>query len=133
MFQEVWLAPASGIKPAEGKALIYGKGTLAHRYVAIDDVAALCTHVTLAEDPPHVVEFGGAEALSRLQVVAAFEKAAGRKYRVRHVPVPVLTIGHRLLGRAGHKGAQLKNLRQAGIDPRPATEYIQRAAGSPAH
>jgi len=149
MFQEVWLAPASGIKPAEGKALIYGKGTLAHRYVAIDDVAALCTHVTLAEDPPHVVEFGGAEALSRLQVVAAFEKAAGRKYRVRHVPVPVLTIGHRLLGRIKPDLASIMGmalffdthpgtwddtpLRQAGIDPRPATEYIQRAAGSPAH
>ena len=89
------------------------------------------------------------KALSRLQVVAAFEKAAGRKYRVRHVPVPVLTIGHRLLGRIKPDLASIMGmalffdthpgtwddtpLRQAGIDPRPATEYIQRAAGSPAH
>lgn len=82
-------------------------------------------------------------------MVAAFEKAAGRKYRVRHVPVPVLTIGHRLLGRIKPDLASIMGmalffdthpgtwddtpLRQAGIDPRPATEYIQRAAGSPAH
>jgi NADH dehydrogenase len=149
MFQEVWLAPESGIRPAEGKALIYGKGTLAHRYVAIDDVAALCTHVTLAEDPPHVVEFGGPEALSRLQVVAAFEKAAGRKYKVRHVPVPVLAVGHRVLSRIKPDLASIMGmalffdthpgtwddtpLRQAGIDPRPATEYIQKVAGVAAH
>jgi NADH dehydrogenase len=144
MFHEVWLAPASGIEPAKDKALIYGKGLLPHRYVAIDDVAALCAHVTIAEDPPPVVEFGGPEALSRLEVVAAFEKATGRSFTVRHVPRPVLVVGHRVLGRIKPDLASIMGmalffdthpgtwddapLREAGIDPKPATAYIQEAA-----
>jgi NADH dehydrogenase len=140
MFQEVWLAPASGIDPAAGTALIYGRGELPHRYVATDDVAALCAHLVVAPDPPAVVEFGGPEALSRLQVVAAFEGARGRKLRVRHLPRIALAIGCRVLARLKPEVASLmgmalffdthpgtwddRALRELGILPRPATAFI---------
>lgn len=146
MFQEVWLAPPTGIDPAAGKALIYGRGELRHRYVAMDDVAALCAHVALADDPPAVVEFGGPEALSRTDVVAAFESATGRTLKVRHVPRVALQVGHRALARVKPEIASVmgmalysdthaatwddKPLREAGIDPRPATAFIEQAAAS---
>lgn len=144
MFQEVWLAPATGVDPAAGKALVYGKGRTPHRYVAIDDVAALVTHLATADDVPSVVEFGGPEALTRDEVVAAFEDATGRTMKTRHVPRPILSVASRLLSRpkpvlASLMGMALHSdlhaspwddrpLREAGIDPRPATAYIRQAA-----
>jgi NADH dehydrogenase len=146
MFQEVWLAPSSGIDPAAGKALIYGRGELPHPYVASDDVARLCVHVAVAPDPPTMVEFGGPESLSRMQVVAAFESATGRTLKVRHVPKAAMSIGHRALARIKPEMASLMGmalffdthqsawddapLREAGIDPRPATAFIEEAAAS---
>ena len=141
MFQEVWLAPPTGIDPAAGKALIYGGGELRHRYVAIDDVAALCAHVAVVPDPPVLVEFGGPEPLSRMEVVAAFESAAGRNLKVRHVPDGLMSVGHVALARIKPEVASLMGmalyfdthpgtwddqpLRQIGITPRPATAFIQ--------
>lgn len=146
MFQEIWLSPTTGIDPAAGKALIYGRGELPQRYVAIDDVATLCAHVAVMPDPPTMVEFGGPEALSRLQAVAAFESATRTKLAVRHVPRVVLSVGHHALARIKPEIASLMGmslfsdthagswddapLREAGIDPRPATAFIQGSVGS---
>lgn len=144
MFQEVWLGPTSGIDPAAGKALIYGRGELSHRYVASDDVAALCAHVAVMPDPPSVVEFGGPESLSRLQVVAAYEAATGKALKVRHVPDAAMSIGHWALARIKPELASLMGMalysdthlgtwddtpmQAAGISPRPATAFIREAA-----
>lgn len=140
MFQEVWLAPPTGIDPAAGKALIYGVGKSPARYVAIDDVAALCAYLATAADPDEVTTFGGPDELTRMQVVAAFEAATGTPLKVRHVPRPMLSIGHRVLGRIKPELASLmgmalffdthpaawddKPLRNAGITPRPPLEFI---------
>ena len=146
MFQEIWLAPLTGIDPAVGKALIYGHGELPHRYVAPDDAAALCAHVAVAPDPPAMVEFGGPEPLSRMQVVAAFESATGKTLKVRHVPDAAMAVGHRALARIKPEIASLMGmalssdtqpgtwddqpLREIGITPRPATAFIQEEAAS---
>jgi uncharacterized protein YbjT (DUF2867 family) len=143
MFQEVWLAPMTGIDAAAGKALIYGRGETPARYVAIDDVADLVAHLALADDPPEVVEFGGPEALTRMEVVAGFEQATGAPLRVRHVPRAALSVGHRVLSRPKPEIASLMGmalysdthptnwddapLREAGITPRPASEFIRSA------
>ncbi len=145
MFQEVWLAPLTGIDPAAGKAIIYGHGTTPHRYVAIDDVAALCARLAVVAEPPAQVEFGGPEPLTRLQAVEEFESATGRSLKVRHVPRPVLSIGRRVLARARPEIASLMGmalysdqhpstwddepLRAMGLSPRPATAFIRDAAG----
>lgn len=142
MFQEVWLAAPAGIDPGAGKALIYGRGQQRQRYVAIEDVAALCAHLALVPEPPPVVEFGGPEALTRTEVVAAFD-SAGRPMTVRHVPRVVLRVGHRALARVKPEIASLMGmalytdthaatwddqpLRDAGIDPRSTTAFIQEA------
>ena len=146
MFQEVWLAPLTGIDPAAGKAMIYGHGEMPHRYVATDDAAALCAHVAVAPDPPAMVEFGGPEPLSRMQVVAAFESATGRTLKVRHLPDAAMSVGHLALARIKPEIASLMGmslysdtqpgtwddqpLREIGITPRSATAFIQEEAAS---
>lgn len=146
MLQEIWLAPSTGIDPAAGKALIYGRGEMPHHYVATDDVAALCAHVAVAPDPPALVEFGGPEPMSRMQVVAAFESAGGKALKVRHVPRAALKVGHLVLARFKPEIASLMGmalyvdtfpdtwddqpLRDIGVTPRSATAFIeQEAAG----
>ncbi|MCA1783489.1 MAG: SDR family oxidoreductase [Dermatophilaceae bacterium] len=146
MFQEVWLAPLSGIEPAKGKALVYGKGETRQRYVASDDVAALVAHLVVASQVPSIVEFGGPEALTRNEVVAAFEEAEGKTLKTRHVPRAVLAVAGRLMSRPKPALASLMGmalhfdthpstwddqpLREAGIDPRPATAYIKESVGA---
>ncbi|MFK5634089.1 SDR family oxidoreductase [Ornithinimicrobium sp. LYQ103] len=146
MFQEVWLSPVAGIDAAAGKAMVYGRGETPHRYVAMDDVAALCAHLAVAHDPPGLVEFGGPEALTRTQVVAAFDAATGRKLKVQHVPRPVLAVASRLLavpkpalaslmGMALHSDSHPSTwddapLRAVGVEPRAATTYINQTAAA---
>lgn len=137
MFQEVWLAPLTGIDPAAGKATIYGRGRTPHRDVAMDDVAALCAHLALVANPPGLVEFGGPEPLTRLEVVEAFGDATGRSMKVSKVPRFALAIGRRVLAGAKPEIASLMGmalysdehpctrddqpLRDLGLTPRPAT------------
>jgi uncharacterized protein YbjT (DUF2867 family) len=141
MFMEVWLEPFSGIEPEKGKAVVYGRGQTAHRYIAVDDLAALCAHLAIVDAPPRVVEVGGAEALTRNQVVAAFAAAGERQLRVRHVPRGVLDLASRALWNtkpalASMLGIALFNdthpstsddapLRELGIEPRAASDYIR--------
>lgn len=144
MLMEVWLEPLSGIKPDEGRAVVYGRGQAAHRYVSADDLAALCAHLAVCEHPPTIVEVGGPEALTRDEVVAAFAAAVGRALRVRHVRRGVLAVCSKALWKAkpalaSMLGITLYNdthpstaddepLRAAGIVPHTASDYIRATA-----
>lgn len=148
MLMEVWLEPLSGIDPEQGKAVVYGRGQAAHRYIAVDDLAALCAHLAIVDDPPKIVEVGGPEPLTRNQVVAAFAAASGRELRVRHVPRGVLDIASRALWNMKPALASMlamalfadthpsetsdAPLRAAGIEPRSASDYIRAAVSAPA-
>ncbi|HSP60278.1 MAG TPA: NmrA family NAD(P)-binding protein [Ornithinimicrobium sp.] len=146
MFQEVWLGAASGIDPQQGRATIYGKGDTPHRYVAIDDVAALVARLAVADAVPPEVEFGGPEPITPNEAVAAFERATGRSFTVRHVPRPVLALAGRLMTRprpalASVMGMALHSdthpstcddraLREAGIEPKPPSAYIEQTSAT---
>lgn len=148
MFQEIWLAPVTGIDAGAGKALVYGAGRCPARYVSMEDVAALVADLTVAANPPRMVEFGGPDSLTRLQVVSLFEQAAGRPLRVRHVPRAALSVGRRVLARPKPEVASLMGmalyadthpatwddapLRDAGIEPRPVERFIATLVGQPA-
>ena len=143
MFQESWLGPPL-FNAQKATAMVTGRGETPHRYVAIDDVAALCAHLAGTPDPPDVVEFGGPESLTPMQVVAAYEAATGKTFKVRHVPRAMLSVGHLLMSRVqpdmatgfamelffdGHPSAWDDTaLRDAGIDPQPASQFITRTA-----
>jgi NADH dehydrogenase len=91
------------------------------------------------DDPPGAVDFGGPEALTRRQVVDAFERSVGARFRRVVVPRTVLAQGARLLR---HRQPELATglgiavsmdvsaypdsaaLTSLGIQPRSATDYI---------
>ncbi|HUD46377.1 MAG TPA: SDR family oxidoreductase [Candidatus Baltobacteraceae bacterium] len=90
-FMEVWLSPALGFDYANATARIYGTGINPISWVSFRDVAEMCAlavHHPAAER--RVIEFGGPEALSPLEVVARLEKISGRPFQLDRVPESAL-------------------------------------------
>ena len=90
-FMQIWLGPAVGFQPAQAKAVIYGPGTERISWIAVGDVAAFA--VRSLGDPAArdaILELGGPEALSPLEVVRIFEEVGGRTFEIEHVPVDIL-------------------------------------------
>jgi uncharacterized protein YbjT (DUF2867 family) len=90
-FMEVWLGPALGFDATNAKARIYGSGENKVSWISFRDVAKFAV-ATLDHPDAHneVIELGGPEALSPLEVVRTFEKSQGRPFEVEHVPEQVL-------------------------------------------
>jgi uncharacterized protein YbjT (DUF2867 family) len=86
-FMEVWLSPALGFDAANAKAQIYGSGQNKTSWISYRDVAKFATE---SLDNPAarnaVIELGGPESLSPLEVVRIFEQAQGRPFEIQHVP-----------------------------------------------
>jgi uncharacterized protein YbjT (DUF2867 family) len=130
-----------------GTGLLGGRiaGRLAERGVPFralvrpgTDASAL---VALAE-----IYFGGPQRLTRREVVDAFERATGSRFRRVTVPRPVMALGSRVLRRrnpalASVMGMSLSSdetelpiddrpLRELGIEPRSTTDAIERMVGA---
>jgi uncharacterized protein YbjT (DUF2867 family) len=91
MFMEVWLGPHLGFDAGNARARIFGTGEKKISWVSYRDVAALA--IAAAESAAgenQVLEIGGPEALSPLEVVSIFEKRGGKKFEVEHVPEDAL-------------------------------------------
>lgn len=143
-FQEIWLSPAVNFDPAGGRVVIFGRGRARVAYVAVQDVADAIAALAQQPAPPAVVELGGPEALTRLELVEAFERALGRPIARRHVPRPLLTVGATLLSPirpelassmamahamdSRDSGLGPATLEQLGITPRPVSAYIELLA-----
>jgi len=92
---EVWLSPALGFDAAAGEARIYGAGENKISFISYKDVAKFAAAVVdnpLAKNS--VIELGGPEPLSPLEVVRAAEEAMGKPVVVQHVPEEVLRSQH---------------------------------------
>jgi uncharacterized protein YbjT (DUF2867 family) len=143
-FQEIHLAPLGRFDVQRGRVGVIGRGDTKRRWVSTDDVAALVAAVAVEAEPPKVVEFGGPEALTRNEAIAVAEQATGRAMRVQRMPHAAARIGMRMMTRRNDAlssvfGAGLLQdtveadwddvpLRERGINPRSATEFIQRQA-----
>ena len=91
MFMEVWLGPHLGFDAGNARARIFGAGEKKISWVSYRDVAALA--IAAAESAAgenQVLEIGGPEALSPLEVVRIFEEQGGKKFEVEHVPEDAL-------------------------------------------
>jgi uncharacterized protein YbjT (DUF2867 family) len=85
-FMEVWLSPALGFDYANATARIYGAGANQLSWVSFGDVAEMCAlSVRNPEAERKVIEFGGPEPLSPLEVVTCFERISGRRFTVEHI------------------------------------------------
>jgi uncharacterized protein YbjT (DUF2867 family) len=90
-FMEVWLSPALGFDFANATARIYGAGTNPISWVSSRDVAEMCALALRHRAAERrVIEFGGPEALSPLEVVARFQNIGGKSFRLEHVSEPAL-------------------------------------------
>ncbi len=92
-FMETWGAMI-GDPIARGETVrILGSGGNPLNFVAVDDVAAVAA---LTIDRPDaldaIVEIGGPENLTLLQIVAVFERLTGKQARRRHVPASLLRV-----------------------------------------
>jgi uncharacterized protein YbjT (DUF2867 family) len=91
IFMEVWLSPALGFDAANAKAQIYGSGENKSSWISYKDVAKFS--IASLDNPAArnaVIELGGPEALSPLEVVRIFERALGQKFDIQHVPEDAL-------------------------------------------
>lgn len=90
-FMEVWLSPALGFDHVKRKARIYGPGTNPISWVSFHDVAQMCA-ISLRHRAAErtLIEFGGPEALSPLEVVDRFQRISGRSFQLEHVSEAVL-------------------------------------------
>jgi len=90
-FMEVWLSPILGFNYPEHKAQVYGNGQRAVSYVSYKDVAAFAAgSVDNAVALNSVIEVGGPEALSQVDVVKIFEDTSGVSFEVQYVPENIL-------------------------------------------
>jgi uncharacterized protein YbjT (DUF2867 family) len=92
-FMEVWLSPALGFDFPNTKANIYGEGKNKISWIAIKDVASFA--VAALDNPAAknaVIELGGPEALSPLEVVNIFEITKEKKFELQFVPEEAITV-----------------------------------------
>lgn len=90
-FMEVWLSPMLGMDYSNAKARIYGSGHNKVSWVSFRDVAEFC--VQSIDHPAAqraVLEVGGPEPLSPLEVVGIFERESGRAFEREHVPAEAI-------------------------------------------
>lgn len=85
-FMEVWLSPALGFDVANGKARIYGKGQNKISWISFEDVAQFAVlSLTTPDARNAVMELGGPEALSPLEVVQIFEELTGQRLEIQQI------------------------------------------------
>lgn len=92
-YMQIWLSPAVGFDAANATAAIYGMGEKKISWISIYDVAEFA--VESLDHPAArnaVLELGGPEALSPLEVVKIYETVMGRPFTVNHVPVETLEV-----------------------------------------
>lgn len=91
VFMEVWLSPALGFDAMHGAARIFGDGTRPVSWISVADVARFAADCV--GDPAalnQVIELGGPEALTPLEVVRTFEELSGHAIAREHVPEDTL-------------------------------------------
>jgi uncharacterized protein YbjT (DUF2867 family) len=90
-FMEFWSALIGNPIVTKGRTTIFGRGVNPINFVAVDDVARFA--LISLENPAarnQVIEIGGPENLTLLQVAETFERVGGRVARKRHVPLAVM-------------------------------------------
>jgi uncharacterized protein YbjT (DUF2867 family) len=90
-FMEVWISPLVGFDFPNAQATVYGAGHNKIAWIARSNVAEFVVQ-SLDHPAAHnaLIELGGPQALSPLEVVAVFEEVGGRPFGVTHVPVEAL-------------------------------------------
>jgi len=90
-FMEIWLSPHLGFDFQNAKATIYGSGKNGISYISFYDVAQFVAKVLSNPVSRNaVIELGGAEAVTPIEVVRIFEDIAGRSFELQFIPEEAL-------------------------------------------
>ena len=107
VYMETW-GEVIGRPVLEGKGTrVFGAGDNPINFISADDVARMI--VGLIDDPAateEAIDLAGPENLTLGQVVATFERLAGRPARVQHVPVALMRAASVLLRPVSSTGAR---------------------------
>jgi NADH dehydrogenase len=140
-FMEAWLSPVVGFDVLNAKVAIYGSGQNPVSWIAVQDVAQYA--IASLEHPKAknvVLELGGPEAISPLEVVKCFEQASGRSMELQFVPEAALEAQQaaatdpmqqsfsglmRCLA-AGDSIDMSETQKAFNIPPTPLDDYVQR-------
>jgi uncharacterized protein YbjT (DUF2867 family) len=95
-FMESWLSPALGFDVLNGSVRIYGSGNAKVSYISGFNVADIAVAAATRDqrDEHTILEMGGPQPLSQLDVVHIFEQALNKKIRLDFVPVEGLQEQH---------------------------------------
>jgi NADH dehydrogenase len=90
-FMEIWLSPALGFDYAQRKVVLFGDGRTLISWVSYKDVAELAVRSHLTPDARNrILDVGGPQDLSPLEVVRIFEKVSGAPFERQFVPEEAL-------------------------------------------
>jgi uncharacterized protein YbjT (DUF2867 family) len=90
-FMEIWLSPALGFDYAGRKVVIFGDGLAPINWVSYRDVAECAVRSHLTPDARNqILEVGGPQDLSPLEVVGIFEQVSGAPFERQFVPEAAL-------------------------------------------
>jgi uncharacterized protein YbjT (DUF2867 family) len=90
-FMELWLSAATGFDALNGKVNICGTGTNPVAYISYKDVAKFAVEsVSNRNSKDAILELGGPQNISPLDVIAICEEVLQRKIEVNHIPVDEL-------------------------------------------
>lgn len=85
-FMEIWLSSHLDFDPANAAATIYGQGVNKISWISLRDVAAFAVAALDNESARNsIINLGGREALSPLEVVHLFEQQTGKKFQLQYV------------------------------------------------
>ena len=90
-FMEIWLGPYLGFDIRNHKATVYGHGVNKVSFISLKDVARFAV-LSLDNDKTknQVIDLGGPEALSPLEVIRMAENACGKSFELQYVPEEVI-------------------------------------------
>ena len=89
-FMDIWLSPVVGFDFPNHKATIYGEGKNKISWIAVKDVAAFA--IAALDNPDaknNIIELGGPQAFSPLEIVRIFEQQ-GHPFEIVQVPEEAL-------------------------------------------
>ena len=90
-FMEIWLSPVLGFDYPQRKAVLFGDGCAPISWVSYFDVAEFAARShTVSGARNRILEVGGPQDLSPLDVVQIFERVSGSTFERQFVPEEVL-------------------------------------------
>lgn len=98
-YLETWVGLLEETARRSGRPLVFGRGDNPINFVSVVDVAALVEHVVIdAATRSQVIEIGGPQNLTLVELAAAVQTAAGRTKEPKHVPRAALRTMAAVMG-----------------------------------